>query len=262
MVIPFVGSGASYTSNLPSWGSLVNDVAKRLGFDVEVFQSQGSYPQLFDYFLSVSAEKTLEKYSAELSKLFTRATVNFAPSAVHRELTTMNVEVVYTTNYDDLLERAFIAAGREVVPVITYADLATRAPDGAVQVVKYHGDFSVPETLVLSERQYFDRMALDTAMDVRLRADALSRSLLFIGYSLSDMNVRYLLYKLNKERAANSSQPSSRGRERVSYLVSASIGEVQKEVLRSRYNVESIELQPGYAHQDEYVAELLEYCRS
>lgn len=262
LVIPFVGSGASYTSNLPSWVSLVDEVATRLKFDADVFKSQGSYPQLFDFFLSVSPEKTLEKYAAELSKTFTRNTVNFKPSPLHLELASMDIEVLYTTNYDDLLERAFIAEGREVAQVVTYSDLATRAPENTVQIIKYHGDFSVPETLVLSERQYFDRMTLDTAMDVRLRADALSRSLLFIGYSLSDMNVRYLLYRLNEERAANSSRPHRAGNERVSYLVSSAIGEVQKEVLRSRYNVEAIELHPGYEHQDENIAELLEYCRS
>lgn len=262
LVIPFIGSGASYTSNLPSWGRLIREVANHVEFDPDVFESQGSYPQLFDYYLSVSPAKTLEKYASELNKEFTRATVDFKPSPLHQEIIRMDVDVLYTTNYDDLLERAYKAAGRSVVPVITYSDLATRAPAGAVQVVKYHGDFAVPETLVLTEWQYFERMTLDTAMDVRLRADALSRSLLFIGYSLSDMNVRYLLFRLNKERAANSSSHGRRKDERRSYIVSSSIGEVQKEVLLSRYNVESIELLPGYIDQDQRLAELLEYCRT
>ena len=138
-----------------------------------------------------------------LSREFARATVDFTPSPVHEELAQMDIDAVYTTNYDDLLERAFAIAGRAVLPVITYSDLATRPPVGTVQIVKYHGDFAVPETLVLTESQYFERMTLDTAMDIRLRADALSRSLLFVGYSLSDVNVRYLLFRLNKERSAN-----------------------------------------------------------
>ena len=238
LIIPFIGSGASYTSRLPSWNRLVREVADQVEFDQDVFTSQGTYPQLFDYYLSIGAPKTLEKYASYLSREFARATVDFTPSPVHEELAQMDIDAVYTTNYDDLLERAFAIAGRAVLPVITYSDLATRPPVGTVQIVKYHGDFAVPETLVLTESQYFERMTLDTAMDIRLRADALSRSLLFVGYSLSDVNVRYLLFRLNKERSANIAGAGTGGRGRRSYIVSSSIGEVQKEVLLSRYNVE------------------------
>jgi hypothetical protein len=35
-------------------------------------------------------------------------------------------------------------------------------------------------------------------MDIKLRSDMLGKSFLFIGYSLSDINIRYLIYKLNK----------------------------------------------------------------
>lgn len=34
-------------------------------------------------------------------------------------------------------------------------------------------------------------------LDIKLRADALGKSILFIGYSLTDINIRYLLYKLH-----------------------------------------------------------------
>lgn len=262
LVIPFVGSGASYSSNLPSWSALIRQIAAKAGFDADVFASQGTFPQLFDYYFSVSPDKTFQKYVAKLSTEFTRASVAFAPSPMHEELTRLPVDTIYTTNYDDLIERAYEMMGRSAAAIITYSDLASRPPDGTVQVVKYHGDFSIPESLVLTERQYFERMSLDTAMDVRLRADALGRSLLFIGYSLTDVNVRYLLYRLNKERLSNSDGAYARADGRRSYIVSSSIGEVQKAVLQSRYNVEAIELLPGHTQQDVYLAELLKYCRT
>lgn len=261
VVIPFIGSGASYSSNLPSWRVLARGVAERLGFDIDVFESQGSFPQLFDFYIATSEPQELEKFAAELNKAFARATATFVPSALHGELVAMDSPVVYTTNYDDLIERSFKELGRAAVPVITYSDLASRVPADVVQIIKYHGDFAVPNTLVLTEHQYFQRMTLDTAIDVRLRSDALSRSLLFVGYSLSDMNVRYLLYRLSEERLANSSGRTPGKNERRSYLVSSSVGEVQKEILRSRYNVHCIELLPGYSEQDQRVADLLEYCR-
>ena len=36
-------------------------------------------------------------------------------------------------------------------------------------------------------------------LDIKLRSDSLEKSLLFIGYSLSDINIRYMLYKLHKQ---------------------------------------------------------------
>jgi hypothetical protein len=125
-----------------------------------------------------------------------------------------------------------------------------------VEIIKFHGDFSAPETMVLTESQYFERMALDTAMDIRLRADALGRALLFIGYSLTDVNVRYLLFLLNKERLRGNS--GSDVKSRTSYIVSRGIGEVQKRILKFRYNVECIEIYPNNPEQG--IADVLDYC--
>jgi SIR2-like domain len=44
------------------------------------------------------------------------------------------------------------------------------------QVVKFHGDFNRPETMVLSERDYERRMRLEDAMDLKLRSDVLGRA--------------------------------------------------------------------------------------
>lgn len=255
-VIPFIGSGASYSAKLPSWRSLVNTVGEEVGFDAAVFDTQGDAPQLFDYYLSAQNKKSLSSYAATLNTLFARATVDFRPSPIHKALVAMNPTTIYTTNWDDLLERSFEEAGRTVHTVVTYAHLATPPPSNAVEIIKFHGDFSAPETMVLTESQYFERMGLDTAMDVRLRADALGRALLFIGHSLTDVNVRYLLFRLNRERLRNTS--GSDVKSRTSYIVSHAIGEVQKRILKFRYNVECIEIHPNDREQG--IADVLDYC--
>jgi len=63
---------------------------------------------------------------------------------------------------------------------------------------------------------------------------------LFIGYALSDINIRYLLYKLHKLRAQ-----FRQGQERVpsAYQTAFGAGEVQRTLL-SRWDVEVIELDP------------------
>src|SRR5699024_9325225 len=74
-------------------------------------------------------------------------------------------------------------------------DIANAGPD-VTQIVKFHGDFDDDASLVLTETDYFDRLAFDSPVDVKFRADALGKAVLFIGYSLSDMNIRPLLHRL------------------------------------------------------------------
>ena len=73
---------------------------------------------------------------------------------------------------------------------IAHADTA------ATQIVKFHGDFDDDASLVLAETDYFERLSFDSPLDIKFRADALGRTILFIGYSMGDMNIRLLLHRL------------------------------------------------------------------
>ena len=57
-------------------------------------------------------------------------------------------------------------------------------PEDVVQIVKYHGDFSDDESLVLTESSYIRRMDLTSPLDIRLRNDATGRVPVLSGYSL------------------------------------------------------------------------------
>ena len=41
-------------------------------------------------------------------------------------------------------------------------------------------------------------IAKKIALDIKLRSDMLGKTILYIGYSLEDINMRFLLYKLSK----------------------------------------------------------------
>jgi hypothetical protein len=69
---------------------------------------------------------------------------------------------------------------------------------GRPQVVKFHGDFSHPRHMVVTESDYERRLAFDTAMDLRLRSDLLGKAVLFLGYSFRDANVSYLFRLVNE----------------------------------------------------------------
>jgi hypothetical protein len=47
-----------------------------------------------------------------------------------------------------------------------------------------------------SPTDYFNCLAFDSPLDIKFRSDALGKTVLFIGYSMSDMNIRLLLHNL------------------------------------------------------------------
>jgi hypothetical protein len=107
----------------------------------------------------------------------------------------LDFPVIYTTNYDRNLEVAFEVHGKNYVKITKPSDVVSAA-EAHTQIVKFHGDLDDPASLVLSESHHFERLFSDSPLDVKLRYDALSKTILFIGYSMSDTNVRLLLYRL------------------------------------------------------------------
>ncbi|MCD8493636.1 MAG: SIR2 family protein, partial [Geovibrio sp.] len=70
----------------------------------------------------------------------------------------------------------------------------TQIKDGVTQIVKFHGDFDNDDSLVLDESSYYERLEFETPLDIKLRSDVLGKSVLFIGYSLADVNLRFLFF--------------------------------------------------------------------
>lgn len=97
-----------------------------------------------------------------------------------------------------------------------------------MQIVKYHGDFSSDESLVLTESSYMRRMDLASPLDIKLRSDALGKSLLFIGYSMQDPDTRLLLFRLHELWKMT---PYAEARPR-SFLVTTHPNPVQERVLQ------------------------------
>lgn len=193
--ILFVGAGLSMQLGLPSWTELIGEVGKRLGYDPDIFRNFGSYLALSEYYQIV--EGSIGGLRSHLDVQWHQPNFDIAKSEAHKLIVELNFSRIYTTNFDRWIEKAFQHWNKPFHKITNVNQIAESKPN-VIDVIKFHGDFDQDESLVLTESNYFDRLQFEAPLDILLRADALSKPILFIGYSLADINIRYLFHKLWK----------------------------------------------------------------
>jgi hypothetical protein len=203
--VPFLGAGASLGNDdevgLPTASQLAKILAAQCGFpgkDVtDFFRVTQYYRMVFDEDLlreAVTAALRVKK---------------LRPTAVHRALAELPLEYVLTTNFDDLMERAFREEAQKNARAFSYERRGNKLdlPNATEQepiVYKLHGSIDKSESMVLTEDDVVDFLACMIASDpevppsiTRLFKDY---SILFIGYGLKDLNVRVMLRALRGRR--------------------------------------------------------------
>lgn len=115
------------------------------------------------------------------------------PTPSHEALVALGLPLIFTTNYDELIEDAHVEAG---VAVRVSADEAefkahvTQRPDH--HLVKLHGSIARPDTIVLTRDDYSRARMARREMLAHLRHELVNGSFLFVGFSLSDPNFNLL----------------------------------------------------------------------
>ncbi|UCI10547.1 SIR2 family NAD-dependent protein deacylase [Mesorhizobium sp. B1-1-8] len=192
--ILFAGAGVSMSVGLPSWHELMEHLIEELGIGRDlVDRSDVNYQTLAEFYrLKLGSMGPLRSW---MDRNWSVSREKVESSEIHRMIVELDFPIIYTTNYDRNLEVAFEVYGRDFVKVANAKDIA-KASEGVTQIIKYHGDFDDDSSLILAETDYFDRLSFESPLDVKFRSDALGRTILFIGYSMSDLNIRLLLHRL------------------------------------------------------------------
>jgi SIR2-like domain len=190
-VVPFIGSGCSKALLADNdWNGITNATAKELGLSTWVNLLPTA---VAEQFVDEFGRGALDDF---LRPRLTLTAFDDALGGSHLALMAMHFMTLYTTNVDNVFELAYAKYGRSLTPVATLADLHQVAPGKAV-LYKYHGCLSKPASLVWTSSDYNARRAdHDFFLNVRLRSDLLTRTLLFIGYSLRDPHIVELLKRM------------------------------------------------------------------
>ncbi len=185
----FIGAGLSVGAGLPTWGELLTPLVARLPgspvADAAIDKAQ--------YYQNAFGRGNLLDVVEELI-------TNAQPplTAPHRLLTALPVRYIFTTNYDRLIERSFEEAGRPLRRVIDDTRLSS-INNSITTLIKIHGDFDAPRSIVISTDDYDSYLAGKPAISDFIKVQLQTQSVLFLGYSFNDENLRRILRQVTRE---------------------------------------------------------------
>lgn len=183
-LVPFIGAGLSVGAGLPTWYELLTKLAERARIDLPP-KEWVSGEHLID-----AAQAYVNVHGLQSMLMFLKDeldTINILPTRAHYALARLPFSLIFTANYDDLLERAYRQVGKHVHIVVNTDDIAFMRNDvDSVNIVKLYGSLDQPASIVLAREQY-EGFFRKKARLIGLLESELGRShMLYIGWSLSD----------------------------------------------------------------------------
>lgn len=200
----FVGAGASMPAGLPSWGGLLDELVKKAA------ETPGVSPEWVKEYAALAKDpsKNLVLASAlkdDLAHNFSKFIEHrfgddaLEPTPIHRALVDLPAQFFITTNYDQLLERAYAEkyAGKKSLNTFTFRQVGQAASclfRNKPFVLHVHGDAKTePDRVVLTEKDYRLLIHNEAGFQSLLQTLLTTFTLIFVGTSLNDMDVRLLL---------------------------------------------------------------------
>jgi hypothetical protein len=265
LLIPFVGAGLSRqtTPPFPTWRELLdmlNTYTHDLGEvsdsefnEINDLLAKGQFLMAAEH---LRAELPIDAYLKFLTTTFDPS--GLAPAEVHRALFRLNPPLILTTNYDRLLEEAYVQVCRRHIQSITYQrsddvqrSFVLRDRNSRPIIFNIHGSVADPSTIILTESDYRNMLYNQPGYRAVLSAIFITHQVLMLGFSFED---RELIASLETLRVAMGHKSSPH----YIFLDEKEAGKVRQRRLRIDYGLDVITYDNASGKHEE-VLELIEY---
>lgn len=185
-IVVFVGAGVSANSGVPTWGSLISDMAKELSINKSIKPNE--YLKIAQYYYNKNQSEFLSKVEQKLHK-------NWKPNEISKYLfRNYNARHFITTNYDDILEQT--ASEQSIPCTIISKDIDIPKIGNNMAIIKMHGDFN--NQIVLKENDYLEYSQNFKLIETFVKSIFATSTVLFVGFSADDPNVNQIYSWVNK----------------------------------------------------------------
>lgn len=219
----FVGAGVSKLSGQPSWSELLNNIksicdevvkqhyakrdipisniidsviVSRKNCNAEVSKcnikrrnvpSKDNYARAQILFDALELEHSEDKFNDIVKFCFNDTAEE---NDIHDKIVSLNPSSIITTNFDNLIEKACKRKAEKFVTVAS--DDEVSSIQGQRFILKIHGDFE-HKNIVFTEDSYLNYERQFPLLSRMLTSILATNTVVFIGYSLSDFNIRLLV---------------------------------------------------------------------
>ncbi len=184
----FVGAGVSRASGAPIWNELTNAICRKINLGEKgeySYEENLRIPQM--YFASLKDNEKYKYYQTVEDAINKK---DLLPNDVHRAMLSLNPVSFITTNYDTLIEDSAVKYGQVFKTIACDHDVPIIQGDRFI--LKMHGDFK-NQNFVLKEEDYLNYSDDFKLIDTLLKSIFATNTVVFIGYKLSDYNIKLIL---------------------------------------------------------------------
>ena len=248
----FVGAGLSVGAGYPNWEELLKELIDRAFSKSIIIRKKKK--ELLDLsrapgkWLMVAQEISdlygQPQFLNELGAIFDSTPAT--PTQAHTLVTEIDFQFVVTTNYDQLIETAYLPRLHRIPKIFTHPDTADFADSLWKEeffILKAHGDLQRKSTVILTERDY--RLVSYSSPGYRalLAAIFTTKTLFFIGASLNDPEIQLLLRSLHDAF-------QGAGQHHYALIANTDFSDTEAAHWRKNYNVDCIRYEPSRHHPE------------
>lgn len=212
-LIIFVGAGVSCNvANMPSWNTLIQEMANSIKYSrCSICKKKGKDCQqtckFVDTFSTDEYLKIPQYVYNRSKKLYHQVLSDNIPHDPNIDAPLSNAIIdlapahIITTNYDKLIENCRSIQKDNYEVIINDKDLLNAKKNK--YIIKMHGDIDNPDTIVLKEADYLEYTQKHVLIEMFIKSLLTDHTMLFLGYSLNDYNVKLIISWINYIRTQN-----------------------------------------------------------